>query len=207
MKKVFFFSLLFLSAASYAQTTTDDYFDPAKPKLKPKDRISGSISAGTGVSTFNKSTYYSAFIAPKISYQLNDRFKMNFGLMHYSITGNTFMPLSSTEALYNPSRRNASGNLLFAGGEYKLSRRVTFGGAVMTDVNNLSKNSYKAASLGLKYQTSNHSWISIETSISNGQSPYFDTHQGMYNFGPANGLSPFGGVGQDFTNSLNNSFH
>src|ERR1043166_5635465 len=110
MKKFIVFSFLFLSVASFAQTTTDDYFDGPKPKLKPADRVSGSITAGTGIGSFNKSTYYATFIAPKISYQFSNRFKVNFGLMHYSLTGTTFMPINSNEALFNSSKHTATGN-------------------------------------------------------------------------------------------------
>src|SRR4051812_8970307 len=198
MKKALLFSFLFAGAAAFAQTTTDDYFSPAKPNLLSKDRVSASVSAGAGVTVFNKSTYYSSFIAPKIGYQLTNRFKMNIGLMHYTITGNTFMPLNSGEGLFNPSRRTMNGNLIFGEGEYKLNMRMTLAGSVMTDVNSFSKNNYKAASLGLRYETSKHSWIGVQATISSGESPYYNTHQGAYNFGGAQApmYDMFGGLGQ-----------
>jgi hypothetical protein len=207
MQKILLFSFLLMGAAASAQSTADDYFSPAKPKFISRDRVRASVTAGAGVMTFNKSTYYSSFIAPKIGYQLSNRFRMNIGLMHYSIAGNTFMPLNTGEGLFNPSHKNISGNLLFAEGEYQLNKRVTVTGAVMTDANNFSKNNYKAVSAGLKYETSKHSWIGVQTTISSGESPYYNTHQGAYNFGGTQApmYDMFGGLGQDFTRNLNNS--
>ena len=49
-------SILFLlfCLGSSAQTT-EDYYVPAKPKITVKDRISGSVMAGTSVSFLNNS--------------------------------------------------------------------------------------------------------------------------------------------------------
>src|SRR3989344_4740266 len=146
MKKLITFTLfLFGAGLIQAQSTTDDYFTPSKPKLLSADRVSASISAGAGVSFLgsSKNTAFTTFIAPKIGYQISNRFKLNVGLMHYSITGNTFMPartnefvhsgrpINQNEALFNPNNKTRNGNLLFVEGQYQLNKRVAVSGAVM----------------------------------------------------------------------------
>lgn len=205
MKKIITFSLFLFSVTLVAQTSADDYYNPAKPKLLSKDRVSASISAGAGISFLNsKNTAYTTFIAPRIGYQLSNKFKLNIGLIHYTMTGNTFMPINQNESLFNSSDRSLSGNMVFLEGQYKLNRRVIMSGAVMTNVNNFSsrQNSFKAMSLGMDYKVSRHSTIGFKAIISQGETPYYN------NPGFSNGASmynTFGGFGQDFTRDLNNS--
>ena len=208
MKKLITFTL-FLFGASFlgAQTTTDDYFNPSKPKLLSKDRVSASISAGAGVSFLgsSKNTAFTTFVAPKIGYQMTDKFKLNIGLMHYSITGNTFMPLNQNEALYNPNNQKRTGNLLFVEGQYQLNKRVAVSGAVMYDANNFTdrQNNFKAVSVGMDYKVSKHSTLSFRTQISQGNSSYLNGGFG----GQTNPMmfDNFGGMGNNFT-SPSNSF-
>ncbi len=208
MQKLITFTL-FLFGASFlgAQTSTDDYFNPSKPKLLSKDRVSASISAGAGVSFLgsSKNTAFTTFIAPKIGYQMTEKFKLNVGLMHYSITGNTFMPLNQNEALYNPNNQKRTGNLLFVEGQYQLNKRVSVSGAVMYDANNITnkQNNFKAISVGMDYKVSKHSTLSFRTQISQGNSSYLNNGFG----GQTNPMmfDNFGTLGNDFTNRLNSS--
>ena len=208
MQKLITFTL-FLFGASFlgAQTLTDDYFNPSKPKLLSKDRVSASISAGAGVSFLgsSKNTAFTTFIAPKIGYQMTEKFKLNVGLMHYSITGNTFMPLNQNEALYNPNNQKRTGNLLFVEGQYQLNKRVSVSGAVMYDANNITnkQNNFKAISVGMDYKVSKHSTLSFRTQISQGNSSFLNN-----GFGGQTNLmmfDNFGTLGNDFTNRLNSS--
>lgn len=183
-----------LATVMVSQTDTADYYSPSKAKLKVQDRVSASVSLGAGVSFLNssKNTAYSTFIAPKIGYQLTPKFKLNFGLMHYSITGNTFMAMNRNEALFNSGKRTVSGNLLFVEGQYKLNKKMILSGAVMYDANGFNSNkkdNYKAASLGLEYKTSEHTSLKFETTISAGQSNYYNTAN-PYSTG---GFNTFGG--------------
>ncbi|MBA3706105.1 MAG: hypothetical protein H0W84_09460, partial [Bacteroidetes bacterium] len=159
---------LFCVSAMMAQTSTVDYYQPSKQKLLSKDRVSASISMGAGVSFLNSSrnAAYTTFIAPQIAYQLNSKFKLNIGLMHYSLTGNSVMMNN------NETNKSVSGNLLFVGGQYQLNKRLIMSGAVMTDVNNFNRN-LKAASLGLDYKVSEHSTIGIRATVLQGNSDYY----------------------------------
>ncbi len=212
MKKLITFTLFLVSASFLgAQSTTDDYFTTSKPKLLSRDRVSTSVSVGAGLSFFgsSKNTAFTTFIAPKIGYQMTNKFKLNLGLMYYSITGNTFMPMNQNEALFNSSNKTRTGNLLFVEGQYQLNKRIAVSGAVMYDANNFpnKQSNYKAVALGMDYKVSKHSSIGFKAIISQGENPYYNTHIGTYNFGSTTAPMGeiFGGLGQEFTRSLNSS--
>ncbi|CAN5399655.1 hypothetical protein BH10BAC1_BH10BAC1_01330 [soil metagenome] len=209
MRKLITFSLLvFSSSFIKAQTNEDDYFSNSKPKLFSKDKVSASVSAGAGVSFLgnSKTTAFTSFIAPKIGYQLTNKFKLNVGLMHYTMTGNTFMPLNQNEGLFNSSNKARTGNLIFVEGQYQLNKRVALIGAVMYDANNLmnKQSNYKAVSVGMDYKVSKNSSIQFQATISQGQNSYYNTHTGMYGFDNNAPMGQmFGGIGQDFSQRLN----
>lgn len=206
MRKLITLTLILASASlSQAQSTAEDYFTPSKKKLLSAERVSASISAGAGVSFLgsSKNTAFTTFVAPKIGYQLNERLKLNLGLMHYSITGNTYMAVGQNEALINPNSKNRTGNLIFAEGEYLVNKKISVNGGVMVDANNFnnSKNNYKAVSLGMDYKVSKHSSIGFKAIISEGDSPYRNGSFG----GQANPMmfDSFGGIGNEFGNRMN----
>jgi hypothetical protein len=202
-------STLFLICASIAvaQTTTDDYYQAPKSNFLSKDKVSGSVSMGAGVSFLNstKNTAFTTFIAPKIGYQLTNKFKLNVGLMHYTVTGNTFMPMNQNEAFLNSGNKTVSGNLIFAEGQYQLNKKVILSAAVMTDVNSFSnkQNNYKAISLGMDYKVTEHSTIGFRANVSQGNSPYSNNRIGGSSFGTYPMMQDmFGtGFGQDFHSS------
>ncbi len=203
---------LFCASIIVAQTTTDDYYSPSKKKLFTADRVVTSLNLGTSVFFLNagKSTGVVTFIAPKIGYQFSDKFQLNVGLMHYNITGNTFMPISNNEALINPNRNATAGNLVFVEGQYKLNKRLVMTGAVMMDANNFNKqNNYKAVSLGLNYKVAEHTYIGVSTVIEQGQGNYFNANDkaNPYYYGIGNNdmfrSITTGGVGQLGAQSLN----
>ena len=207
--------LLAAVTAGFAQTATDDYYGAApKQKLLSKDRVSASIMAGTGLSFMSgsKTTAFTTFIAPKVNYQLSNKFRLNVGFMHYTATGNTAFFMSPNEGFINRGNRSMSGNLVMIGGDYLLNKRVTITGAVMTDVNSLSNknNNYKAATIGMDYKVSEHSTIGFRATVSQGSSDYFYSPQrGNYQYNPFNGTANnfFSGFGEWSTSSLNGSFH
>lgn len=213
MKKLAFLFTLF-SAALCAQTqnNADDYFagTASKPKLLSAERVSASITAGAGISFLNtgKTSTYTTFIAPKVAYQLTNKFSLTLGMMHYSSTGNAFYP-NGSEGCFGPTKRNITGNLVMVGGDYLLTKKLTISGVVMTDVNSFNKqNNFKAASLGLDYKLSNHSSIGIRATVSQGNQDYlFNPSRGTYDYNPMhntfNGM--FGSFGQWGTDALNGS--
>jgi hypothetical protein len=189
MKKLITLSFCLCIVSLSAQTATEDYYSGSKPKKLSKDRVSASISAGTGISFLNgKNTAFTTFIAPKIGYQLTNKFKLNIGLMHYSITGNTFMPLNQNESLLNNSNKTVTGNLIFAEGQYQLNKRTVLSGALMVDASNSNRqNNFKAVSMGLDYKVSKHSTIGFRATVSQGTSDYqYNPKSGKYDYNPYN---------------------
>ncbi|MGZ4034373.1 MAG: hypothetical protein ACXVNN_03075 [Bacteroidia bacterium] len=200
-------STLFLFCASLiiAQTATDDYYQKPNTNFLSKDKVSGSISMGTGFSFFNssKNGAFTTFIAPKIGYQLTKKFKLNVGLMHYTMTGNAFMPLNQNEALLNNSNKSISGNLLFVEGQYQLNKKLMMSGSVMYNATpSINKNNnFKAVAIGMDYKLTEHTSIGIRASISQGNnSPYYNNRMGGTNVGAYPMMQDmFGtGFGQDF---------
>jgi predicted porin len=185
MKKLISGFLLFAASTQLmAQSSSDDYVRPSHNKLGFRERVTTTITSGAGLSFSKSGSAYGAYIAPKINYQLTEKLRLNVGFMHYNLSGSTFMPLSRTEALYNGSRSAVSGNLVMIGGDYQLNKRVMISGAVMTDVNTIAgkqNESFKAASLGIEYKTSNNSSIRVETTISNGNGNYMNSPSGGMN--------------------------
>lgn len=175
MRKLITSVILLCSLSSWAQN--DDYVPAQHPKLLSADRVSGSVSAGAGVLFgSNSSTGYGTFIAPKLNYQLTNKFSLQLGLVHYSLSGSTFYPLNTNEALYNPSKQAVSGNLISIGGTYQLNKRLDINGAVMMNAFDKQAGStgFKAAALGLDYKVTDRSTISIQTVISAGSGNYLN---------------------------------
>lgn len=199
MKKHLSFLLFALLGVSSVAQTTGDYFSPAKPKLSVADRVSASVEAGTGLSFVNsKMAGVTTFLAPKINYQLSSRLRLNIGLVHYTCTPNTAFFMNRNEAVFNPGNGNVSGNLIMAGGDYALTKKMTLSGAVMTDVNSLNSTrpntNFKAASIGLDYKVSEHSSIGFRATVSEGQRTYYNNAAPAGAFNPVNtGFSDFGG--------------
>jgi len=200
-------SVLFflLCLGSFAQTTEDYY--PAKRKATVKDRISGSVMAGTSLSfqSDSKNAAVATFIAPKINYSLSKKFSLTAGFMHYS-----FGPGFGRSESYTASgKRNLSGNLVFAGGEYRLNKKVSLSGALMVDASGMSdrRNMYKAASFGMDYKMTEHSSIGFRATVSQGNMDYnFNPNRGSYEYRPFNNNSfgnIFTGLGEWGTDELN----
>ncbi len=190
-------SILFLYYISVlaAQTNTDDYYY-AKPKVLPADKISVSINAGAGFSFLNssKNSIYTSYFAPKIGYQITPKFKLDVGLIHYTASGNTFMPLNPNESILNTSSKPISGNLISAGGSYQLNPRLVMSGAVIMDANNFNtkQNNFKAASFGLDYKVSEHSSIGFKAIISQRSGDYhINSRTGNYDYN-TNGINSTG---------------
>ncbi len=204
---------LFLAVLAVAQTTSDDYYSPSSPKLFSREKVVTSLSMGTSVSFLNSSggTGVTTFIAPKIGYQLTKKFQLNVGFMHYTLAGNTFMPLNNQEALYNRGNRSVSGNMVFAEGIYQLNKRVSLNGAVMMDAGSLNnkQNNYKALSLGMDYKVGEHSYIGIKATVAQGNNEnyFFNPKNNSFEYNPNGFSNPFSGLvsgfGQNMATSLN----
>ena len=187
---------LFSSLACIAQADSADYYNP-KQKLTEVNKVSTSISAGTSVAFLSstKTTAFTTFVAPKISYQVNSKFKLNLGLMHYTASGNTFMPLNQNESILNTSNNPISGNVIFVSGNYLLTPKLMMTGGVLVDANsnplNAKQNNYKAATMGFDYKVSEHSTIGIHATVSQGGGSGYYSRPGNFGNVP-NAANSFG---------------
>lgn len=120
-----------------AQTATNDYVLP-KSNENLRDKISASVTAGTGVGFVNssKNAVFNSFIAPQVRYRLSPKFNLNIGMMHYTLSGNSLL---SNSVDYTQGIRH-----------------------------NSFQNNFNAASVGLEYKISDRSSIGINTIIGNG---------------------------------------
>lgn len=212
MKKGIFSVLFSLFCFAAIAQTTEEYYLPSKPKVQLKDRISGSVMAGTSVSFLNgsKTAGFATYIAPKVNYSLSEKFSLTAGLIHYSLSPGTAYPLNRNESLYNSGKHNASANLFFAGGEYRLNKKVTLSGAVMADMKGMNnrQNNYRAVSAGMDYKVSKHSSIGFRATVSQGASDYnYDPKRGSYEYIPLHDSfgNIFTGLGQWGVDELNRS--
>lgn len=199
MKKLITSGFLFILAISgMAQENVDILYK--KPVTHPtvSDRISASIFMGAAVSATNLKfapVTSSTYIAPLIGYRLTEKFKLNVGVIHYTVNGNSYVPITLGENKYPSGRQQFSGNLFTLEGQYKLNKQLMLSGNVMYDANPLlnKQHSFKAASLGLDYKVSTHTTLSVKTTIMQGngynQMPPMGTRSPLFNSFPTN-VSP-----------------
>jgi len=213
MKKIIISSLfLTFSFCAIAQDATEDYYTtPLRPKagLLSQERITTSIMAGTSVSfSNNKNSSVSTFIAPKISYQLTEKFKLNLGLAHF--TSHPTLLSNKSEGCFTANKKNSSADYLFVGGEYQLNKKIIVSGAIMASTNSLTvkQNNYKAVEIGMDYKVSKHSSIGIRAVVSDGNSnSMFDQGRNSNENRPFNNNSfgnGFTGIGEFGSGAFNN---
>lgn len=208
--KTVFASLVFLCSGilSFGQTAADDYYIGSKPTKKIEDRVSGSVMVGTSVNFLNsKNSGVTTFIAPKLNYELTEKFSLHAGLLHY----NSSFSSNRNEGCFSPANGNVSGNLLFVGGDYKMNKKLLVSGSVMMETRNNRNfdNNFKAVSLGMEYKVSKHSSIGVKAIISQGNSDYMLDPRGSSLNRNLNNNSfgdPFSSFGQFGSSDMNNSF-
>jgi hypothetical protein len=131
-------TLLFVSTLSYlsvsAQTEQDDYVLPEK-KETALNKVSGSIVAGTGVGFSNgaRNAVFSSFVAPQIGYNLSSKWKLNVGMMHYTMSGNSVFMNSRDFGCFPGAAKN-NFNAAALGLEYKISNNAYIG--ISTSIGN-----------------------------------------------------------------------
>jgi hypothetical protein len=201
-------SLFFACLTSVAQ---DDYYSPPVKKIPQTDRINASVMAGTSMSFLNgsKRAALSTFIAPKINYKINERLSLNAGLIHYNFSPYNGYVSRNNEGIMNNRNTKHSGNLIFAGADYKLNKKVILSGAVMVDVKGANNkcNNYKAAAFGLDYKLSERSSIGFRATVSQGNPDYmFNPGNNSFQYSPFSNNAfgnTMGGFGQWGADELN----
>jgi hypothetical protein len=205
MKKLITSGFLFIIAVSgMAQEDKDDFYKKPLSHSVISDRISASLFMGAAVTATNfrsAPVTSSTYIAPCIGYRFTEKFKLNVGVLHYTVNGDSYVPIISGENKFPTGRQYYSGNLFTLEGQYKLNNQLILSGDLMYDANPLlnKQHTFKAASLGLDYKVSDHTTLSVKTAIiqSNGynspfgmnQMPPMGTRSTLFNTYPTN-VSP-----------------
>jgi hypothetical protein len=198
MKKLITSGFLFILAISgVAQEHTDTLYKRSLAHSPVADRISVSVFMGAAMASTNfKSGPVTSgtYIAPLIGYRLTEKFKLNVGVIHYMVNGNSYLPITLGENKFPTGRQQYSGNLFMLEGQYKLNDQLMLSGDLMYDASPLlnKQRSFKAASLALDYKVSEHTTLSIKTMIiqNNGyNSPYSNAPFGSGSLPPM-GMRP-----------------
>lgn len=147
------------------------------------------FSLNTGTSFFYSPNYFSGtslYVAPKFSYYITPKFRINAGIMITRQSLNLSSPLLTGTDMQQQSVviRNSSAvqGILFAEGDYFLSERLTFSGSIMKSINpndkymdTAWKNSFQMMSMDFNYKLSNT--ISVGAGVrmiqSNGYNNFF----------------------------------
>ena len=185
--RIFFFLILTVYFALPARA--QDFVPQPTPSnfITPPEKVKVSLNTGTSFvyspGSFAGSSF---FVAPKLSYNMTPKFRLNAGIMLIKQSLN--LSSSLFPAGENQSRsvvlKNSSNiqGVLFAQGDYSLSDRLTLSGSVLKslDTNNNNRNdafnnSFQAMSMGINYKISNT--ISVGAGVhliqSNGNNNYF----------------------------------
>lgn len=131
-------TLLLVSTILYlptkAQTVPDDYALPKK-KEAALDKVSASISAGTGVGFGNgtKNAVFSSFVAPQLGYTLSSKWKLNIGMVHYTLSGSP-VSMNTQDFGRTPGTMKNNFNAAAFGLEYKISDKAYIG--ISTSIGN-----------------------------------------------------------------------
>ena len=194
MKKLItLFSFVSLAVSGWAQS---DYADSTKAiahRQTVADRINVSVYTGAGVGFIGKSAVSSStYFAPVVGYRFTPKFKLNMGLLHYNINGNTFINRALTNNHFPENRYAASGNLLLLEGQYALNHRTIVSGAVLYNVPSFSgkQGNYKGATFGLDYKVTPHTTFSIRTTVIQGNGNLQPYERSMFGTNPT--MSPAG---------------
>jgi hypothetical protein len=195
MKKLITFGFLFiLTISGIAQENKDDFYKKPVAHSPIADRITASVCMGAAVSVTNlKSAPVTSgtYIAPFIGYRLTEKFKLNIGVLHYTVNGNSYVPITLGENKFPSGCQHYSGNIFTLQGQYKLSNKLILSGDLMYDANPLLTNqhTFKAAALGLDYKVSNHATLSVKTAIIQSNGTNYPYSNSPFNNGP---LPPMG---------------
>ena len=183
MKQLITFTIvLFLAMSSLAQSDSSHYTYKNKQSFTSLNRFHTTVSMGAGVNFLNSGPASTiTFISPSLDYHLTKKLALNVGLIHYNVTGNTFITNKNRENALLNNNNTTTGNIIQIGGAYLLNEHIALSGSVLYNVTpsfNNKQNNFTATSLGLDYKINPNTTISIHTNISRGNSLlpiYYDT--------------------------------
>ncbi len=192
--------VLSVSLTSFGQGYNKNYEVFANDSLRMKEtnqtnKINYSLQMGSSVGSIGKTPMFRTYVAPQLSFKVNERFTLSGGVM--SSFGNS-LNLNSYGGDYSymlPINGSLMQNMVFASGSYQYNSKLTLFGSAYYEVGRLSldgSNEYndtfdtKGMSLGFEYKLGKHSSIQFEVQKGTG-SPYGNS---LFST-PGNRRSPF----------------
>ncbi len=179
------------SAIEDENKKTDESKDENKKQtlLKFHDRITYSVTVGTGYSSFsNNLSLMSSYISPSINYQASEKLFINVSgvIMQNNFNGAENLSNSSPVG-YNSNNSNYGIN---GSVYYQASERLSIYGdgtyyqnqSVMNGYQNQIYNTdYKSFSLGVGYKISDKVFINAQFQYSNGLNPAYNPYSPFFN--------------------------
>ncbi len=171
-------------AQSKGYTYNDTITMPDGLAKKPvKDRLHFGVSMGTSVAfSRGQDAVMGHFIAPTLSYQVNDRFTVFGGVaLQYNSLNNPYTynnPESGSSIMLMRPRMQTS---MFVGGEYAVNDKLTLTGSVFANtaslqVPGLDPQTYNLNNYGVSggfwYKVNDKASIGAQVQISRGNSPF-----------------------------------
>lgn len=145
------------------------YLQPGKLRMNMEFGSMFMYSKGYG-------SVFGTFISPRITYPLGSRFSLHSGLKV-----NMFSHVAAGN-FDNAGLPGFTSTLIYAGGSYKLSERVTLSGTGFKEINSFSHehanpffqpSNYKGLMMGVDWKLGENFFIQGQIEISNGASPFW----------------------------------
>ena len=173
----------------------NDSIGAKEKNQKEKQKINYSLQMGSSIGTMGKTPMFRTYVAPQLSFKVNERFTLSGGIM--SSFGNSLnvRRYGSDYTFMLPVNGNIMQNMVYASGSYQYNSKLTLFGSAYYEVGRLSLDGdsdyndafdTKGMSLGFEYKLGKHSSIQFEVQKGTG-SPYGNS---LFTT-PGNHRSPF----------------
>lgn len=171
--------------------------------LAPKDRLHFGVSMGTSVAfSRGQDAIMGHFIAPTLSYQVNDKFRLSGGIsLQYNSLNNPWTYGNAESGSSIMLLRPRVQTLVFARGEYAVNEKLTLTGSVFANTAALNMpglnpktynlNTY-GGSAGFWFKLNDKSSIGAEVQIIRSNDPYQRYRPGGMMGGFDGARNPFG---------------
>ncbi len=182
--------LLLFAIPTTAQKSDVEYFNLTSQEAKGKTGVKESqkldVQLTTGASVIsgnNETNGYQTFVAPKFSYPVSSKLRLQFGMAVSTGRINGFYsPLTET---CQANTRYLS-NSLFAGGEYDVNERLRISGIILHEMNNcrfdarMQNNRYQSTSfsVGFNYKVTENFHIGVQFQHRDGNNPFYTNPYG-----------------------------
>jgi hypothetical protein len=186
----------FFCSAAFAQNY--DFLNNEADDLNSEaNKVESAVTVGSEVATtFKNSSYWSNYILPSLSYDVNERLTIKMGIGVYHTYYNNTQTLMN-ERTFTTINGGVSSIFGYAMGVYAVSSKLdliggyTFSEAMPNNSVNYINSSTKAGSVGFNYKVSSNLSMGVQVGFSNlPQMGLGGISNGLVNNGPMNYMLP-----------------